>query len=83
MIEEEPLFIGVGSAKTQIVLDRIGVEEVLRCLHKPDVRIMEQRQRPADEPAVRHEIGIQYGDEIRGPGIAGQHAKGVVDIAGL
>ena len=45
------------------------------------LRTLEQRQRSADKPAMRDEIGVEHRDEIRWCGIGGQHLESVVDIS--
>ena len=83
LVEKEPLFVGVGPAEAKVVLDRVGVEEMLRRLHQPDLGVVKQRQRPLDKALVRHEIGVQDRHEIGGRFALGQAAQGVVDVAGL
>jgi hypothetical protein len=83
VVEEEALLVGVGAADPEVVLDGVGVEEVLRRLHQADRRVVEQRQRPVEEVPVRHEVGVEHRDEVgrlrQGP----QHAEGGVDVARL
>jgi len=83
VIEEEALFVGIGAAETEIVLDRVRIEEVLRRLHEADLGIVEERQSPGDEIGMRNEIGIEHRDEVRRRGIAAENAERVIDVAGL
>ena len=44
MVEKEPLFVGIRPAETQVVLDRIRVEKMLRCLHQAHSWVVEKRK---------------------------------------
>jgi hypothetical protein len=46
MVEEEALLVWVSPAYAQVVLNRVGVEEVLWALNQPDMTIMEQGADP-------------------------------------
>ena len=83
MVEEETLLVWIGPTEPKIVLDRIGVEEVLRRLHKTHCRVVKQRQAALHEAMMRHEIGIQYCNEIRRLPRVGQHAQRMVYVARL
>ena len=82
-VEEEPLLVRIGTADPEIVLDRIGVEEVLRGLHQPDKGIVEQGEGADQEVPVGNEIRIEHGDEIRAIGALPQPCQHVIDIARL
>jgi hypothetical protein len=59
MIEEEALFVGVSLVDAEIVLDRVRIEEMLRCLNQPDCRIMEEGKGARNKVDVRNEIGVE------------------------
>ena len=65
------------------MLDGVGIEEVLRGLHEPDHRIVEQSKGANQEVAVGNEIRIEHGDEIGLVRGAAQPRQHVIDVAGL
>jgi hypothetical protein len=66
MVEEKALLVGPDMPDEQVGLDRIAIEKMLRCLHQPDARAVEQRKRSPQEVAMRDEISVEDRDEFRG-----------------
>ena len=83
MVEEEALLVRIGAGDAEIVLDRIRVEEMLRRLHQAGLAVVEQGQAAADEVLVRHEIGVEHGDEVRRVAVGRAQFQRMVEVAGL
>ena len=77
-VEEEALLVRQGLAQCQVGLHRIVIVEGVRDLHDPDRGFGKEADRAHEEVALRHEIGVEYGDEV-GIGLG----QCVVDVAGL
>src|SRR5690349_4317180 len=83
MIKEKTLLVGPDMPDDQVGLDRVSIKEVLRRLHQPDLRIMEQRHCPPEKIAMRDKIGVENRDEFRRIGIFAQDRERMVDVAGF
>ncbi|MCY1413342.1 hypothetical protein D9M71_287710 [compost metagenome] len=76
---EQLTFIGATAERTQVALERVGREEMVRSLHQRQFRILEE---PAhghlQEGAHRHVVAVEDGDQL-----AVGHAQRMVEVTGL
>ncbi|MNM73569.1 hypothetical protein D3C81_853000 [compost metagenome] len=77
-IEQLP-FIGATTERTQVALERVWREEMVRRLHQRQLRVLEE---PAhchlQEGAHRHVVAVENGDQL-----AVGHAQRMVEVTGL
>ncbi|MNC10970.1 hypothetical protein D3C75_586530 [compost metagenome] len=76
---EQLAFIGATAERTQVALERVGREEMVRRLHQRQLRVLEE---PAhchlQEGAHRHVVAVENGDQL-----AVGHAQRMVEVASL
>src|SRR5580658_2036382 len=83
MVEEEALLIGPNIRDQQVGLDRVIVEEMLRCLHQADALVVEERHRAQQKVALGDEISIEYSDEFGRIGGGEENAQRMIDVSRL
>jgi hypothetical protein len=82
-VEEVALLVRPDARERQVLLDGIGIEEMLRRLHHAHVRLAHERQGAGQPLALGHEVGIEDGDEIGALRQCRDMAQSIVDVARL
>ena len=82
-VEEEPLLVRKDFGDCEIALDRVWIEEMLRCLHNTGGRVLEQTQRARDEIENGTKSASSTAMKSGGDGNSGEVPNRMIDVAGL